>query len=267
MARQDLVRALVPEDQAASVREELLALRSAGVESVTIAAADPASYRDERPDLVARDLVKRGGSRLILGALIGFVVGAAIALLVPALREWAPYSVLLLAFGGAWGGAVTLTARGVQKDKPEDDLPEQRHEVRPEEADVMRVLTVVVERDRGPVVDLLREREYVLLDSELPRRQRLDQQPADRMAGTIDAGHTDAGAGGGSGAGVPGETRPVHETRPASEPADDESRPASQSRLAADDPATSDPGSVNDPGPRPAGSSDASDRDGRAPSP
>jgi hypothetical protein len=179
VAQQDVVRALVPEEQADALRDEVLALERAGVSAVSFAAADPASYRDERPDLLLHDLVKRGGMRLALGAIVGAVVGVTIALLVPVLREWAPWTVILLAFGGGWGGAVTATARGVQVDKPEDDVPERRHELRPEEAARTRVMTVVVERDRDEVVDLLRERDVVLLDSWHPRE---GQRPAERRA-------------------------------------------------------------------------------------
>jgi hypothetical protein len=42
---------------------------------------------------------------------------------------WLPWSALILGFGGAWGGAVVVTARGVQVDKREDDLPETYYEV------------------------------------------------------------------------------------------------------------------------------------------
>lgn len=179
MAQQDLVRALVPEDQANALREEVLALDGAGVTAVTFAAADPASYRDERPDLLLRRLVKRGGVRLVVGAVVGALVGAAVALLIPVVRDFAPWTVLLLAFGGGWGGAVTATARGVQVDKPEDDLPEEHVELRPEDADDVRVMTVVVERDRDEVVDLLMERNVVLLDSWFPKE---GQRPAERRA-------------------------------------------------------------------------------------
>jgi hypothetical protein len=181
VAQQDLVRALVPEDQAEALREEVLALDGAGVTTVTFAAADPASYRDERPDLLLRRLVQRGGMRLLLGAIGGALVGAAIALLVPVLREFAPWTVLLLAFGGAWGGAVTATARGVQVDKPEDDVPDEHVELGPDDAADVRVMTVVVERDRDEVVDLLMERDVVLLDSWHPKE---GQRPAERRART-----------------------------------------------------------------------------------
>jgi hypothetical protein len=176
MALQDTVRVLVPHGQAGDLREELLALDDADVEAVTISAPDPAStYRGEEPDLELRRLVRRGGTRLVVGAGIGAVVGVLLALVVPWLNAWLPWSALIFAFGGAWGGAVAATARGVQVDKREDDLGESYYEVDRIAADELRVLTVVVPRGRDDVVDFLEGRDLTLLDSQAPKVGPPDQ--------------------------------------------------------------------------------------------
>jgi hypothetical protein len=178
MALQDTVRVLVPEARAEAVREELLALDDADVEAVTSAAPDPATYRGEEPDLELHRLVRRGGTRLVLGAAGGAVLGGLLALLVPWLHGWLPWSALLLAFGGAWGGAIALTARGVQVDKREDDLGETYYEVDELAASDMRVLTVVVPRGRTEVVDHLEGQDLTLLDSHDPKVGPRDQPDA-----------------------------------------------------------------------------------------
>jgi hypothetical protein len=170
MALQDTVRVLVPYARADELREQLLSLDDADVEAVTISAPDPATtYRGEEPDLELRRLVRRGGTRLIVGAIGGAVLGVVIALVLPFLNTWLPWSALILAFGGAWGGAVATTARGVQVDKREDDLPETHYEVDPIAAEEMRVMTVIVPRGRDEVVDLLEGEDLALLDSHDPK--------------------------------------------------------------------------------------------------
>jgi hypothetical protein len=170
MALQDTVRVLVPHGSAESLREELLALDDADVEAVTLSAPDPAStYRGEEPDLELRRLVRRGGTRLWIGAIAGFAIGALLAALIPMTNGWLPWSALILGFGGAWGGAVVVTARGVQVDKREDDLPETYYEVDETASKELRVMTVVVPRGRDEVVDLLQGKDLTLLDSHDPK--------------------------------------------------------------------------------------------------
>jgi hypothetical protein len=176
MALQDTVRVLVPEPRAERLREELLALDGADVEAVMISAPDPAStYRGEEPDLELHRLVRRGGTRLVVGGIVGAVAGVLLALVVPWLHGWLPWSALLLAFGGAWGGAIAATARGVQVDKREDDLGETYYEVDEIAAQDLRVMTVVVPRGRTDVIDFLEGRDLTLLDSHDPKVGPRDQ--------------------------------------------------------------------------------------------
>jgi hypothetical protein len=176
MALQDTVRVLVPHAQAGDLRAQLLELDDADVEAVTISAPDPATtYRGEEPDLELRRLVRRGGTRLVIGAAGGAVVGIVLALVLPFLNNWLPWSALILAFGGAWGGAVAFTARGVQVDKREDDLGESYYEVDEVAAEEMRVMTVLVPRGRQEVVDFLEGRDLTLLDSHDPKVGPRDQ--------------------------------------------------------------------------------------------
>jgi hypothetical protein len=176
MALQDTVRVLVPHSRTEQLREELLALDEADVEAVTVSAPDPATtYRGEEPDLELRRLVRRGGMRLVVGAVGGAILGVVIALVLPFLNDWLPWSALILAFGGAWGGAVATTARGVQVDKREDDLGESYYEVDEIAAEEMRVLTVLVPRGRDEVVDFLQGEDLTLLDSHAPKVGPSDQ--------------------------------------------------------------------------------------------
>jgi hypothetical protein len=171
VARQHTVRALVPHDDAAGLREELLGLEDAEVGTVTISAPDPATYRDEKADLRLRQLFQTGRTRLILGVVVGALVGAAVSWLLPMLREWWPYTLFLLAFGGAWGGGVATAARGVQveKEREPDDLGDEVVEVTEDDRQDLRVLTVLVHHDRDAVVDLLVGRGATLLDSWHPK--------------------------------------------------------------------------------------------------
>lgn len=170
MAKQDTVRALVPMGRADALRERLLALDSADVESVSVSAPDPATYREETSELRFRHLIRYGWWRLLLGALIGAAIGVGLALLIP--LEWAIYTVPILAFGGAWGGAVTSTARGVQvaKEDHPPEAPDRTVDVDSEDTEDLRVLTIIVLHDREAVIDLLDGEEGVrLLDSWHPK--------------------------------------------------------------------------------------------------
>lgn len=170
MAKQDIVRALVPHERADDLRERLLGLERAEVASVAISAPDPATYREPTSDLRLRHLIRYGWWRLLLGAVLGAAIGAALALLVA--PGWAIFTVPLLAFGGAWGGAVTSTARGVQVAKAQEppDVPDRKLDVDSAESQDLRVLTIVVLHDRQAVVDLLDAQDGVrLLDAEHPK--------------------------------------------------------------------------------------------------
>lgn len=171
MARQHIVRALVPRNDADQLRDELLGLDAADVDTVTISAPDPATYRDEGADLRLREFVKTGGKRLIIGVVVGALLGAAVSWFLPFLREWWPYTLFLLMFGGAWGGGVASTARGVQveKEREPQDLEDNVVEVTEDDSEDLRVMTILVHRDRDAVVDLLSERGATLLDSWHPK--------------------------------------------------------------------------------------------------
>jgi hypothetical protein len=185
VARQHTVRALVPHAEAEGLREELLHLDGADVGDVTVSAPDPATYRDAGADLRLREFVKVGRARLLVGVLAGALLGAAIAWFLPMLREWAPYTVLLFAFGGAWGGGVAVTARGVQVEKQREphDLGDDHIEVDEQDQADLRVLTILVHRDRDAVVDLLTDRGVRLLDSWHPK---VGDGPDARPKGPLD---------------------------------------------------------------------------------
>lgn len=170
MAKQDTVRALVPAERADRLREQLLELEGADVTSVAISAPDPATYREETSDLRLRHLIRYGWWRLLLGAVIGAAVGVGLALLIP--LDWAIYTVPLFAFGGAWGGAVTSTARGIQvaKEREPPDAEDEHVEVEADQTQDLRVLTIIVLHDRDEVVDLLDGQDDVrMLDSWHPK--------------------------------------------------------------------------------------------------
>jgi hypothetical protein len=182
VAKQHTVRALVPREDADTLRDELLTLEEAEVGTVTISAPDPATYREEGADLRLREFVKTGGTRLIMGVVAGAVVGAALAWFLPFLREWWPYTLFLLMFGGAWGGGIAATARGVQVEKEDEpeDLGDEVVEVDTDDSQDLRVLTILVHHDREAVVDLLAERGATLLDSWHPKvGHGSDARPAD----------------------------------------------------------------------------------------
>lgn len=170
MAKQHLVRVLVPYEMADDLREAILGIEDAEITSVSISAPDPATYRGETADRRLRDLVQYGWKRLVLGAVVGAAIGAGLALLID--WEYAVYSIPLLAFGGAWGGAVTATARAVQVAKEDEpaDLPDETVQVEPDEAPDLRVMTIVVLHGRDAVNDFFAERPQVqLLDSWQPK--------------------------------------------------------------------------------------------------
>lgn len=170
MARQDVVRALVAAGDVPDVVGELTDGFAIPAEQIEVTDAEPAVYRDEAPELEVRTLVRTGRARMLVGGLLGAALGVAVALLVPWLRELSPYSVLLLAFGGAWAGAVTSAARGVQVNRTTGPLGEELHAVTPAEAPGLRLVTVRGVRDRGRIVDHLMDRPGVtLLDSDHPR--------------------------------------------------------------------------------------------------
>lgn len=169
MAHEEVVRALVPRPHAPQLREELLELEAAEVEAAAISAPDPATYRGEEPDLELHKLVRYESLRLLLGAAGGALLGSVVVLLLPWLREWMPGSLLVLALGGAWAGAIAATAAGVQVDKRDDALPETYYEVDEGDTEDLRVLTVVVPRGRTQVVNHLEDHEATLLDSWDPK--------------------------------------------------------------------------------------------------
>ena len=170
MAQQDLIRVLVPYDRVDELREELLEIEAAEIASVTVSAPDPATYQGEGPDRRLHELFQYGWKRLVLGAIVGAVIGAGLALLID--WEYAVYSIPLLAFGGAWGGAVTATASAVQVAKEDEpaDLPDETVQVEPDDTPDLRIMTIVVPHGRGAVDDFLAEREHVqLVDSWQPK--------------------------------------------------------------------------------------------------
>lgn len=188
MTRQHAVRALVPRHRVDAVLSVLR--RDAGIdrEAVDVSTPDPAVYRDEGPNLELRSMVRTGRIRVLVGAVGGGVLGAIVALAVPALQEFAPVSVLLLAFGFAWGAGAVMAARAVQVSRDEGPRGEQLHRVDPGDRSELRLLTVRVQRDRNRVVDALVGTGAALLDSDHPRvgRRAPGQRPADR--GADDAG-------------------------------------------------------------------------------
>lgn len=181
MARQDLVRALVPRERVEEV--ELVLVEELGVDPGTIdaEAAEPGVYRDEQPDRELRHLVRVGRGRVVVGALLGALLGVGIALIVPVTRELAIYTAPLFAFAGAWGGGAVAAARGVQTQRDTGDRPERLHELTAEEAAAHRVLTVRDAHDRPEVGDRLADLGIILLDTRHPRVGR--EEPGHRPAG------------------------------------------------------------------------------------
>lgn len=170
MAQQDLVRVLVPSDMTEELRGDLFAMEGATVTAVTVSAPDPATSRDESSDRRLRDLLRYGWKRLVLGAVLGAAIGIGLAFLLD--WEYVVYGIPLLAFGGAWGGAVTAAAGAVEvaEEDERDDLPDGTRRVEPDDVPDLRIVTIVVPHGRDAVEDLLAERENVqLLDAWQPK--------------------------------------------------------------------------------------------------
>lgn len=168
MAMQHTVRALIPAQDEPTLRRELESLSGAGVLRIDSQQPPPATYRDEEPDRRLHQLWRASTGYLSLTAIIGALVGAAVAFLVPGLREFLPYSALVLAFGFAWGGAAFGWGRGAQVAKREDDLGDEQMRVGGREAQKLCLLTVEVQKDREKVAEHLEARGAKLLDSRDP---------------------------------------------------------------------------------------------------
>ncbi|GGI03010.1 hypothetical protein [Egicoccus halophilus] len=178
MADQHVVRALVAQDDAPRLRRELMDELQLPADHIAVTAAEPADYRDEAPDQEIHRMFQVGSRRAVLGALAGALLALLVVLVIPPLRDWLPFSLILL-FGGAWGGGIAATARGIQTSKREDDLGEDIHHVDAADAAHLRLLTVTVDRDREGVVDLLRKQGATLLDS---RNPKVGRGPGERPA-------------------------------------------------------------------------------------
>lgn len=170
MANQQVVQAIVPAPEAERLRQQLFDLKGATVETITISAPDPATYRGEEGDLELHKLVRFESLRLGLGLVLGAIGGVLLSFALPWLHEWMPASAVLLGFGGAWGGAVAAAAVGVQVDKRDDPLPDTHYDIDDAEAEDLRVITVHVPHGREQVVNRLeKEQGVVLLDSWDPK--------------------------------------------------------------------------------------------------
>jgi hypothetical protein len=186
VARQDVVRALVPRERAEEVEQVLVEELGVDPSHLKTEVAEPGVYRDERPDRELRHLVRVGRGRVVAGALIGALLGAVVAFLVPVTRDLAVYTVPLLAFAGAWGGGAVAAARGVQTHRDTGDRPERLHQLGPAEAADHRILTVREAHDRPEVSDRLADLGIVLLDTRHPRVGR--EEPGHRPAGVREDG-------------------------------------------------------------------------------
>ena len=170
MAQHDLVRVLVPNEMTEELSDALRSVEGAEIASVTISAPDPATYRGEGADRRLRELMLYGRKRLVVGAIIGAIVGVGLAFLLD--WEYVVYGIPLFAFGGAWGGAVTGTARAIQvaKEDEPNSLPDDTVQVEPDDVPDLRVMTILVPHGRAAVDDFLAERADVqLLDSWRPK--------------------------------------------------------------------------------------------------
>lgn len=178
MPNQHLVRALVARDDLPQFRERLEDECGITPDHVTDAEPVPGDYRDEAPDLELSRMVGTYHRRGIAGGVAGAALALLLVLVIPPLRDYLPYS-LILVFGGAWGGAIATAARTVQTTKREDDLGESIHRVGPADAERLREVTITVDRDREAVVQLLQQHGATLLDSDHPRVGRgPDARPA-----------------------------------------------------------------------------------------
>ena len=169
MARQDVVRALVPTDRLEDIVGGLVERLELDPDTIEVDDVHPGTYRDEQPDRELRQLVRAGRIRTAIGAVVGALVGVAIALLVPALREWSPISVVLFAFGGAGVTAAIVAARTVQLRRDEGDRADKVHEIGPEEAARLQMVTVRSLRNRPEVSDHFADQGAILLDTTHPQ--------------------------------------------------------------------------------------------------
>ncbi len=169
MARQDVVRALVSTDRIEDIVGGLAERFELDADTIDVEDVHPGTYRDEQPDRELRQLVRAGRNRAALGAVIGGLVGVAIALLVPALREWSPISVVLFAFGGAGVTAAIIAARTVQLRRDEGARSDKVHEIGPEEAARLQMVTVRSLRNRPEVSDHFADQGAILLDTTHPQ--------------------------------------------------------------------------------------------------
>jgi hypothetical protein len=168
VARQHTVRALVPAADERTIRRELEELSGAGVLHVDVRTPPPATYRDEQADRQFHNVWRASSGLLIVTALGGALIGAAVAFAVPGLREDLPWTAFLLAFGFAWGGAAFGWGRGAQLAKREDSLPDEQVRVEGRERLDLRLLTVELQQDREKVAEHLESRGATLLDSRHP---------------------------------------------------------------------------------------------------
>jgi hypothetical protein len=185
VAHQHTVRALVERDAAPQLRRELIDGFDVTPDDVTISPPQPARYRDEAPDAEVGRYVAGGSKRTVLGAIAGAAIALVVVLVIPVLREWLPFSLILL-FGGAWGGGITATARFMQTHKDESALGDRVHDVSPQDAEHLRLLTVTVARDRDDVAELLSARGATLLDSWQPQVGREPSSPRHDIADVDD---------------------------------------------------------------------------------
>jgi hypothetical protein len=158
----------VAREDAPRVRRALVDGLDLPADDVVLGDPEPAAYRDEAPDREIHRLADVGRRRAVLGGVLGAVLALLVVLVIPPVRDWLPFSLVLL-FGGAWGGAIAATARGMQVAKREDDLGEDIHRVGPEEAAHLQLVTVHVDHDREAVVDRLVAEGATLLDSQHPK--------------------------------------------------------------------------------------------------
>jgi hypothetical protein len=186
VAIQGHIRALVRVDDVDVLRD--LLVQNAGVPPDTIAVTrpEPGAYRDAAPDLELHELVDEGRSWLIVAIAVGAVLGALIALVIPALRETTWVTIPLFAFAGAWASGAVVTARRVQVRRREDPLPETVHEVDARERDDLRLLTIDELRDHDRALEVLRVGGAHLLDTQHPRVGR--DEPGARPAGRHEDG-------------------------------------------------------------------------------
>lgn len=186
VARQDVVRALVRRDAVDEIAEELNQRFGLPEESIEVWPVEPGTYRDERPDLELHGLVHVSWRRAAVGGLVGALIGVALALIFPVLRELAPTSALLFAFGGAWAGVAVTWLRTVQVKRDEGARPEQLRPIHEQDVDDFRQLTIRVQHDRISVVDHLADRGVALLDTHHPRVD--GKEPGARPVDGNDAG-------------------------------------------------------------------------------